>query len=491
MKKNFRALIILINFSLSCLFAQTGLHVPQLNNFDTAMVGFMSAHNIPGGQLAITRMGKLVYNRGFGLANVAAGDSVYPKSTFRIASLSKPVTAVTIMKLYQKGLISLDAKVFGTNGILNDPAYQTLLDPRDTLITIRMLLQHRGGWNASISGDPLFENTYNIATFMGVQSPPAPEIIIKYILANKMLDFTPGTQAQYSNFGFCVLGKVIEKITGQSYNNHVRDTILTPLGINTMKLGFNLPADQLPNEVRYYDYPTAPYLYSVYDNTTLVPGPYGGFNIESMDALGRWVASAEDIVKLICGFDRFNTRPDFLTPATIDTMTKPSSVNPNIACGLGVDNVNKNWWHYGSLYGSSSALIRFKNSQVNIAMLFNSNDTIGNIYPAMANLLWNVAPTISSWPTIDLFTGMEDLENDLDFSMYPNPASSEIFINSTGKIKEIKILDLCGKEILSQSYPNFIQNIKIPTHNFEGGIYFIKVFSGEKSYCKKLIVAHN
>ena len=491
MKKIIAPFLLLVNLFFHCSFAQTGLYVSQLNNFDTAMIGFMSTHNIPGGQLAITHMGKLVYSRGFGLANVAAGDSVYPNSIFRIASLSKPVTAVTIMKLYQKGLISLDAKVFGTAGILNDPPYQNLLDPRDTLITIRMLLQHRGGWNATISGDPFFENTYNIATFMGVPSPAPSEIIIKYVLENKMLDFNPGTQAQYSNLGFSILGKVIEKITGQSYENHVRDTILSPLGINTMQSGFNMLTGQLANEVTYYDYPAAPYMYSIYDDTTLVPGPYGGFNIESMDGFGRWVTSAEDIVKLICGFDRFNTRPDFLTTATIDTMTKPSPVNPNIACGFGVDNTNKNWWHYGSLYGSSSALIRFKNPQVNIAMLFNSSDTIGNIYPSMANILWNVLPTISSWPTFDLFVGIEDIENRPDFSIHPNPASSEIFIYTSGKIKEIKILDLSGKEIVSQSYSTPMQNLRIPILSLENGIYFMKVFDGDKSYCKKIIVSHD
>lgn len=489
MKSGFKSLLIFISVSFSCLFGQTGLHVPQLNNFDTAMIGFMSAHNIPGGQLAITKLGRLVYNRGFGIANVATGDSVYPNSRFRIASLSKPVTAVTIMKLYQNGKINLDAKVFGINGILNDIEYQTLLDSRDTLITIRMLLQHRGGWDASVSGDPLFD-AYNIATFMGVQSPPGPDVIIRYVLENKMLDFIPGTQTQYSNLGFCILGKVIEKVTSQTYTNYVSDSILAPIEVNGMEPGFNVLPAQLPNEVNYYDHPAASYMYSVYDNTTLVPGPYGGFNIEAMDGLGRWVSSAEDIVKLICSFDRFNTRPDFLTPATIDTMTKPSPINQNVACGFGIDNVSKNWWHYGSLYGSSSALIRFKNAQVNIAMLFNSNDTDGNIYPAMSNLLWNIMPTISSWPVFDLFTDLQDLGSNKEFFVYPNPASSEVVISTSDKMNEVKIVDLCGKEVSVQKYSGFTQNVKIPIANLDEGIYFLKISVGEKKHIEKLVVKH-
>src|SRR5690606_27213462 len=110
----------------------------------------------------------------------------------------------------------------------------------------------------------------------------------------------PGTQSQYSNFGYCVLGRVIEKISGTTYEDYVQTNILAPLGINTMQLGYNLLANQLPKEVNYYDYPGAPMAVSVYDNSTSVPWPYGGFNLEFMDAHGGWVASAEDLLKLVC-----------------------------------------------------------------------------------------------------------------------------------------------------------------------------------------------
>jgi len=259
--------------------AQTGLYVPQLANFDAAMLNLMTTYNVPGGQLAITYRGRLVYNRGFGFSNKATQDLVYPKSLFRIASVSKPVTAVACMKLFDQGLLNLDAKIFGTGGILNDAKYQNILDPLCSNITVRMLLQHSGGWNRNISGDPMFD-AYNIATKMGVSSPPSPAVVIQYVLANKMLDFKPGSQSQYSNFGYCVLGRVIEKITGQSYEDYVTNNILVPLGITDMQLGSNLLANQLPNEVNYYDYPGAPLAYSVYTNSTLVPWPYGGFNVE-------------------------------------------------------------------------------------------------------------------------------------------------------------------------------------------------------------------
>lgn len=492
--------IITITLFLSLLFnlskAQTGTYVPQLAKFDTAMQSIMTQYNVPGGQLAITYHGRLVYSRGFGLANTTTQDSVQPSSLFRIASVSKPVTGIAFMKLFQQGLVNLDAKVFGANGILNDAIYQTILDPRDTTITVRNLLQHSGGWNSAVSGDPMFDS-YNIATTMGATPPANASVVIQYMLSHKMLDFNPGTQYQYSNFGFCVAGKVIEKITGQTYEDYVRNTILIPLGITDMQLGFNLLANQVPNEVNYYDYPGAPLAYSVYNNSSLVPWQYGGFNIEAMDAHGRWIASCEDLVKLMCAVDRYNPRPDIFTHATIDTMIKPSATNANYALGWNV-NSNNNWWHLGSIPGTTAEIIRNGNSQINFAVLFNTRtQNVSDISGAADNLLWSVLPSISSWPSFDLFTGVDEIKNNVAFSLYPNPAKDEFTIYGlqfSNNIKtEIKVFDFMGKEIYSERMTT--ENCKLKTTSWSSGIYFIQLNSQSSSESvgvstRKLIIQH-
>ncbi len=447
--------------------AQTGLYVPQLAAFDEAMLNLMSTYDVPGGQLAITYQGRLVYNRGFGFANTAAQDSVYPNSLFRIASVSKPVTGVACMKLFELGLLDLDAKVFGNAGILNDAIYQDILDPLDTTITVRMLLQHSGGWNRNISGDPMF-NAYNIATAMGVSSPPSAEVVIQYMLSQEMLDFTPGTQSQYSNFGYCVLGRVIEKITGQTYRDYVHDNILIPLGITDMQVGFNLLEDQLPNEVNYYDYPGGPLAYSVYDNSTTVAWPYGGFNVEFMDAHGGWISSCEDLLKLVCAFDRFDTRPDILSNATIDTFIEPSVNDPNYGCGISV-NVYNNWWHLGSLPGTTSEIVRNGNSQLNWAILFNTRDQAGNINSAMDNLVWNVLPSITSWPAFDLFdtpAGINNLNTPQGgIAIYPNPTNSQI--NFSVKTN-VQMTNAMGQIVAHEKNAN-----SLDLSNQPAGIYYL------------------
>ncbi|MCC6691313.1 MAG: serine hydrolase [Bacteroidia bacterium] len=444
-------LSIYIALAFTCK-AQTGLYIPQLAAFDNAMLNLISTYNVPGAQLAITYHGRLVYNRGFGFANTATLDSVYPSSIFRVASISKTITAVACMRLFENGLLQLDAKVFGKNGILNDSIYQDILDKRDTNITVRMLLQHTGGWNRDISGDIMF-NSYNIATTLGLPSLPSTSDVIRYALKYKNLDFTPGSQYQYSNFGFCVLGRIIEKITGQTYESYIRNNIFIPLGISSTKLGYNLYVNQLPNEVNYYDYPGAPLANSVYDNKTKVPWPYGGFNIEFMDSHGGWVTSGEDLLKFVCAFDRYNTRPDILSIATIDTLTKPSLKNSGYACGIQVNTYN-NWWHTGALPGTTTEFVRDGNGQLNWSILLNSRNSSGDIITAVDQLVWNVLPSISesSWPSHDLFNNStptittEHHSATKIIEIYPNPTREKIYFS---EYTNVKMLDVTNQIIFN------------------------------------------
>src|SRR5262249_37347090 len=110
------------------------------------------------------------------------------------------------------------------------------------------------------------------------------------------LDADPGSRYAYSNFGYCVLGRVIEKISGQSYEAFVREKILAPLGITRMRIGATLDGHQAPGEVRYYT-PNNATGTSVFPGGEEVSGPYGAFFLEAMDAHGGWIASAIDLVR--------------------------------------------------------------------------------------------------------------------------------------------------------------------------------------------------
>ena len=146
--KNFiaKSSFVLIIFTSLMLKGQTGVYVPELTIFDTRMQELLEDYQIPGGQFAITYEGRLVYDRGFGFADTATQKLVQPNSIFRIASVSKSITSVAAMYLFENGLLNLDDKVFGTDGILNDPIYQSAIDPRYFDITVRQLLNHSAGF---------------------------------------------------------------------------------------------------------------------------------------------------------------------------------------------------------------------------------------------------------------------------------------------------------------------------------------------------------
>ena len=383
-------------------FAQTGVFVPEMVNVDAVFSNFMNDWNIPGGSIAIVKDGRLVYARGFGYANKESQELVQPHHLFRIASISKPITSIAIMKLIDQGQLNIDAKVFGMDGILNNSDYSTILDSRVKNITVRHLLQHTSGWDfIDGRGDPMFYNSY-IAWQMGEEPPVGPVTIIKFMLTTQTLDNEPGTQYFYSNFGFCILGRVIEQVSGQNYENYVKTELLNPLGISEMQVGRTLYENKAPNEVKYYNFPGSSLAYSIYGTGERVPWPYGGFHLEGRDANGGWIASAIDLVRLLVAVDGFDTKPDILSQSSIQLMTTSSNANSYYGLGWRVNRWN-NWWHSGSLPGTSSILVRTANG-LGWAVLFNTRPSNWRDFtPPMDKMVWEAIRGIDKWPTHDLF----------------------------------------------------------------------------------------
>lgn len=368
---------------------------PPLQSFHDAMELQLREYGIPGGALAVAKDGRLVLSKGYGLADVDAKTPVEAGSLFRIASISKPITAVAILKLAQDGRLDLDAKAFTLLDIDLEKA-----DPRLVDITIRQLLQHTGGWDREKSGDPMFR-PFDIASELGVPLPPDPSAIIRFMV-RRPLDTDPGTRHAYSNFGYCVLGRVIEKITGEPYEVHVRKSVLTPMGITGMRLGKTLPEGRAPGEVHYYPV-TGPQARPVFESlkSKEVPWPYGGFCLEAMDAHGGWLASAPDLVRFATSIDRVL---DAKSRALMVERPATLPVAPAYyACGWMVRPVGpgkRNVWHNGSLPGTSTLLVMRHDGLVWAALFNDRSRGEGKMDPA----LHKAADAVTDWPSGDLST---------------------------------------------------------------------------------------
>jgi D-alanyl-D-alanine carboxypeptidase len=346
----------------------------DISSIDAAVENFRSTYKIPGVSIAITKNEKLVYLKSYGTQSNSDNTPVTNTSLYRIASVSKPITAVGIMKLLEAKKLTLDSKVFGDGSILGND-YNTTQIAALSDITVRHLLHHTSGAWPNDGTDPMFKQpTYNFSQ------------LIKWTLDTYPAKSNRGVY-KYSNFGYCLLGRVIEKLSGKTYVQFIKDEVLAPAGITSMEIGGSTLADRKANEVLYNGQNGEnPYLY----------------NIPRMDAHGGWIASAKDLAKLIVKVDGFSAKPDILQPATITTMTTRSVPSSNYACGWGVNNAN-HWWHVGSLPGTTTEIIRSA-SGYNWVILCNSRSTSSTFLDAIDGLLWPIVNNTSTpWQNIDQF----------------------------------------------------------------------------------------
>jgi CubicO group peptidase (beta-lactamase class C family) len=358
---------------------------------------FLRKWSIVGASVAISKDGKLIFARGFGYADTVSRTRTQPYNQFRIASISKLITAIGIMKLHENGLLSLDDKVFGPDGILNDPYFSDPKDKRVFNITVAQLLSHEGGWTQRY-GDQMFM-PITVAQKMGVKPPAETKTIVRFAL-DKRLHFTPGTGRSYSNLGYSILGLVIEKVSGMSYEDYCRQTIFEPLGIYDMKIAGNLPSEKAPFEVTYYEPSDVLLKPSVYGTGEMVTPSYGGNDIKALGGAGAWLSTAPDLMRLLLAVDGFKTRPDIINDQSIRFMT--DNGNGFAPVGWKGTIYNGTWWRTGSFPGSAGMMKR-QSDGISWVVLFNSSAWNGpEIYSYINNMMYRVISQITPLPEDDL-----------------------------------------------------------------------------------------
>ena len=334
------------------LFTNEYSDLVETKRLDQTIERFMNQWEIKGASLAIMKDGKLIYSKGYGYADEENEVKTDVNHIFRIASVSKLITAAGIMKLVENGTLSLDDKVFGKEGILNDTTlYAPIKDKRVNDITVENLLRHQGGFT-NRAGDPMF-CPVDIAEKMNVPAPADLNTIIKFVLSRR-LGFTPGTSTCYSNIGYGILSKVIEKVSGKDYEKFIQDSILIPAGCYDMHLAHNLDKDRYFNEVKYYEQSDADLIRSCDGRDTLVYRSNGGNNIEAL--YGGWVASSTELLRFLSAIDAEDSYPDILTKESVETMTK--CVKNALPLGWMNTNDQGDWWRSGTLAGTSAMLKR-------------------------------------------------------------------------------------------------------------------------------------
>jgi len=370
----------------------------EFNHIEKSFLSFLHRWEINGASVAVAKNGKLIYARGFGFADTVTKELVQPFSKFRIASISKLITAVAIMKLEEEGRLSLNDKVFGEHAILDDPYFSDPKDKRAYDITVAHLLSHEAGWSQRW-GDKMFMPLV-VADQMGVDLPVDARTIIRFAL-DKRLHFTPGTGRAYSNLGYAILGLVIEKVSGMAYDEYCKKSILEPIGIHDMVLANNLKTQKALFEVSYYvpsDVLPKP---SIYGTGELLSPCYGGNDIEALGAAGAWLATAPDLMRLLLAIDGFDSRQDILSPLSIEMMTDN---NRGLApAGWKTTLENGTWWRTGSFPGTAGMMKREADGTAWVVLLNTSAWNGPEIHSYINNLMCRVTPGLKQNEDYDLF----------------------------------------------------------------------------------------
>ena len=325
----------------------------DMEDFTAAVATFMANRGLKGGQVAITRNEKLVYLQSFGDADDET--PVHDQSLFRVASISKPITVLAISRLAADGKLSMGDRVFGTNGLLGTqygtPPYQDGIEK----ITVNELVEHKSGFK---------NEPYDI---MFDEVSLSHQQLIDRVLDERT--YVRSNPYYYSNFGYCLLGRVIEVVTGMSYEDYVKQKILSPMGISAMKIGGNTLDDRFENEVLYNS--------SWFD-------PYA-MNVTRMDSHGGWIASAKDLARIAVHSDTRSVVPDLLDFGDAESYLD-----------------NGTYLHYGALPGTLAVLS--VNSPFCYTAVFNTgNANYDSVLNAFADFMNDQITSRQEWPEADLF----------------------------------------------------------------------------------------
>lgn len=378
----FCCLLIVVTTNVSCTHPSTanepipaGFFPGDIRTADSLVGSFMQKNNVPGLSFTMAKNDSIRIERCYGYADKGKDELMSPGNRFRIASISKTFTAAAIMQLVERGKLRLQDRVFGKGAILGTSYGTYPYKKWVTEVNVEMLLEHlSGGWGGD-TDDPMF-----------IHAEMNMDELIGWALDDQPLRYEPGTHFQYSNFGFNVLGRVIEKITGMRYEEYVRDNILQPCGITDMQVGGNTLAQRLPGEVHYYDERNEAY--------TL-------FNGRRIMSNGGWVATPTDLVKFVMRIDKLPQKADILEPATLDTMFSAPSVHPEYAKGWFVKD-NDIYWHGGGFPGVQSMLVSTDDGFCWSVIVNTWGGKDGHLLLALYDLMWQIRQAINHWPTGEL-----------------------------------------------------------------------------------------
>lgn len=328
-------------FLLPLLAATTA----RADRVDEIIRAEMARRHIPGASVAVIRNGRVVLERGYGLANVERSFRATARTKYQIASTTKVFTAAAVMLLVEDGKISLDEKA---------ARYLAWLPSKYENVTVRQLLTHTSGVNRDL-------RTANEDDFTAEE--------FRRRLAAAPASFAPGERWEYANTGYILLGMIIESASGKPYGEFLEARVFGPLGMRDTK--FLEPPAEARNRAAGYEWRENAYRRTVYFS--------GGF------AAGGMVSSASDLAKLVLALDagrllrresleQLRTHARLSNDQPVRFTFRGEPTNFGLGWFLTTYRGRKMLTHGGVLSGFSSVVNRFTDDGVTIVVVCNSKE---------------------------------------------------------------------------------------------------------------------
>ena len=331
----------------------------------------------------MTRNDSLLYAKGYGWADEEMQVAMEPGHILRMASVSKLITAIGIMKLQDKGLLTIKDKVFGEEGILDDPFFTELTscDRNYAKVTVEHILRHQAGFRR----DPLFSSN-DVQAQLRLDHTPTKEDYYSLVLSRR-LRWVPGTSQRYSNFGYLLLSEIIEKVSGMPYEQFIKEEVLEPAGCYDMHIGGIYYEDRRPNEVRYYTHEGDGKFMAEYNGSgRMVERCYGDTNLPLLSGAGAWCGSTVELARLVASVDGDPVIEDIISSEGISQMIEYYD-SDTFSLGWNDTAPNKGWSRTGTLAGTSALVKRFPDGECWI-LITNTSTYKGPGFPKYTDALF-------------------------------------------------------------------------------------------------------
>ena len=381
--------------------------LPTTRRMEQYIERWMSRNAIKGASLAVMRNEQLIYCKGFGWADKEMERKANVGDIYRMASASKLITAVGIMKLIDEGRLTLDSKVFGPEGILSH--FTEIKDKRAHNITVRQLLNHTSGFSRRM-GDPMFRIA-DVMRWEELKTTPTADELIAFQLGLRLRG-APGGSAQYSNVGYLVLSRVIEQVSGMGYEEYLQEHVLWPAGCYDMHIARNYYKDRYPGEVKYYGHDEE--RIESYDGSGQMRlREYGGNDIRGLQGAGAWVASSVEMMRLVASIDGKPNVPDILSAESVAAM-RDIQRKGDYALGWARYNAsNGSLIRTGTMSGTC-AYIDYRENGISYVFFTNTSNYRGATFTnSIGRMIRDAMTRVEEWPSDrDMFVAVPDMATD-------------------------------------------------------------------------------